>query len=124
MEALNIEESIVSPRTVLDKERGVFEIMGNSYMSNPVGYYDAVLNWLNCYVRDPLPYTRFVFNLEYANSTTKKLLYDIISKLAELPKQNKQLEVVWYYSEDDEDMIDTGRHFEKCMKFPFIFVSK
>lgn len=124
MEALKIEESIVSPRTVLDKERGVFEIMGNSYMSNPVGYYDTILDWLNHYLKDPLPYTKFVFNLEYANSTTKKLLYEIICKLTELPKQNKQLEVVWYYSEDDEDMIDTGKHFEKSMKFPFVFVCK
>lgn len=123
-EALNIKETIVSPGTILDRGRGIFEIIGNSYMSNPLGYYTLIMEWLAVYVKDPLPETKFVFNLEYANSTTKKLLYDVIGLLSQISRQNKKLEIEWYYSDDDEDMIDTGKQFEKSSKLNFVFIKK
>ena len=124
MEPIHIKESIVSPRTILDKDLAMFESSGNSYMSNPVMHYSAVLNWLNEYVRDPLPETRFVFNLEYSNSATIKLLNEIIIVLLKIKGTSKKLEIQWYYNDDDEDCIDIGKQFETINKFPFNFIRK
>jgi hypothetical protein len=124
MGSIHIKESVVSPKTVLNKDLGVFEISGNSYMSNPVSHYNRVLDWLKEYVKDPLPETNFVFNLEYVNSATIKLLNEIIRVLLKIKETNKGLEILWYYNKDDEDCFDVGKQFEALNKFPFKFVKK
>lgn len=124
MKPIYIKEALGLPKTVLNKELGIFEICGNSFMSNPFVHYTEVINWLKEYVKNPLPETKFSFDLEYANSATLKLLNDIINILLYIPKINHKLEIIWYYSDDDDDMKDVGKLYEKINKFPFTFIKK
>lgn len=124
MESVFIKESLVSPKTILDKEQGIFEICGNSYMSNPILHYSVITEWLSEYVKDPLPETKFIFNLEYVNTATVKLLNDIISTLLSLREKGKKVEIEWHYNDDDEDMIDIGKQYEILNRFPFKWIKK
>lgn len=119
MDNLQIEASLVSPKTILDKQKGVFSLVGNSYMSNPTAYYEVVITWLNEYIKDPLPVTNFVMDLEYINTATVKMLNEVVRILISLRDKGKTIHIEWYYQEDDEDMIELGKQYELLNKFKF-----
>lgn len=121
--SLNIKSTVDSPEIVLVPETGVVSIIGNSYMNNPIATYEPVFDWVREYVKSPAEKTGLILDIEYANSATKKIIYDLICLLLTV-KDNSEVEISWNYYEDDEDMIDTGKQFEKSSKKTFNFIKK
>jgi hypothetical protein len=55
------------------------------------------------------------------NSAGTKYLLDIIRKITDvhLKKNTKKFIINWYYSDEDEDMLDKGRLFSSNLDVPF-----
>jgi tagatose-1,6-bisphosphate aldolase len=58
--------------------------------------------------------------LEYFNTSSSKCLLDILKKL-QIVSQNggSKVKVVWYYEEDDEDMLEAGEDYQAIIRIPF-----
>lgn len=119
MDNVEIKESLVSPKVVLNKDSGIFEIRGNSYMSNPTPLYELIENWLKEYVGNPPAKTVFSFDMEYVNTATVKLLSELIKLLVSIRTKEKEIVIKWCCSDDDEDMLELGKQFEKINNFKF-----
>lgn len=117
MEILNLEGAEDTPKIILDKTNGIFEISGRSLPEDSAEFYRPILEWIAKYGGSPNPKTSFVFKLEYFNTASSKLILDILSKLEDIQGMN----IVWYYDEDDEDMQEAGEEFAELVEIPFEF---
>ena len=117
MEIINLEGAEDTPKIILDRTNGIFEISGRSLPEDTAEFYRPVLDWLGGYSASPNAKTSFAFKLEYFNTASSKLILDILSKLESIPGTT----VNWYFHEDDEDMEEAGTEFAELVEVPFEF---
>jgi SiaC family regulatory phosphoprotein len=117
MEIINLEATEETPKIILDKTNGIFEISGRSLPEDVMEFYRPVLDWLASYGSGPNPETVFIFKLEYFNTASSKMILDVLSKLESV----KGSKVLWYHYEDDEDMQEAGVEFSELVSLPFEF---
>lgn len=117
MEILNLEGTEDTPKILLDKNNGIFEISGRSLPEDSTEFYNPILEWLDNYSKSPNANTDFDFKLEYFNTASSKLILDVLSKLEEIPG----IKVNWYFHEDDEDMEEAGEEFSELVDIEFEF---
>jgi len=115
MEILNLEGTADTPKIILDKGRNIFEISGRSLPEDSAEFYKPVLDWIARYATQPNPTTDFAFKLEYFNTSSSKLILDILSALEHI----KGMRIEWCYPEDDEDMEEAGKEFSELVEIPF-----
>lgn len=117
MEKLNLEATEDTPKIILDKQNGIFEISGRSLPEDAADFYAPVLEWLEKYTADANPTTEFSFKLEYFNTASSKLILDVLSALEDI----KGTTVHWYFHDEDEDMEEAGQEFSELVEIPFEF---
>ncbi|MEQ8576084.1 MAG: DUF1987 domain-containing protein [Fulvivirga sp.] len=117
MDILNLEGTEDTPKIMLDKGNGIFEISGRSLPEDSAEFYQSVLDWIEEYSQDPNPSTEFMFKLEYFNTASSKLILDVLSALEDIDG----MAIMWYFHEDDEDMEEAGEEFSELVEIPFEF---
>ena len=117
MEILNLEGAEDTPKIILDKKNGIFEISGRSLPEDSAEFYRPVLEWIEEYGKAPNASTEFVLKLEYFNTASSKLILDVLSALEDI----KSMKIMWYFHEDDEDMEEAGQEFSELVEIPFEF---
>lgn len=117
MEILKLEGTEDTPKIMLDKKNGIFEISGRSLPEDSAEFYRPVLEWIGNYSKEPNGSTEFVFKLEYFNTASSKLILDVLSALEDI----KGMKILWYFHEDDEDMEEAGQEFSELVEIPFEF---
>jgi hypothetical protein len=115
MEILNLEGTSDTPKIILNKTNGIFEISGRSLPEDSAEFYRPILEWITRYAVQPNPSTDFVFKLEYFNTSSSKLILDVLSALEEIDG----MKIQWCYPEDDEDMEEAGKEFSELVEIPF-----
>jgi len=130
MEKLIIEATVNSPRIILDPESKKFEFSGESRPENVRNFYLPVLEWLEKYTKHESGLGKpqrtsaldCVFNFEYFNSTSAKYILDIFKSLNALNGLGVNLDIKWFYEEDDEDMLEVGEEMSRMSKLKFEYV--
>lgn len=117
MEILNIEGAEDTPKIILDRTNGIFEISGRSLPEDSAEFYRPVLDWIKGYSGTSNGNTDFVFKLEYFNTASSKLILDVLSSLEDITGTT----IHWYHHEDDEDMQEAGQEFSELVEIPFEF---
>jgi hypothetical protein len=117
MKILNIESSEDTPKVVLNKDKGVFEISGRSIPEDSTAFYAPILEWIEEYKKTPNPTTNFSFKFEYLNTSSSKLVQEVLSALEEL----QGVTVIWNYKKNDDDMKEIGEDFSSLAAIPFEF---
>ena len=112
------------PTILLDKEKGIFEISGQSLPEEAISFYLPVIEWFEEYIKEPLPETILTLDLDYCNSSSTKAIADVLEVLEDYCKGGGKVEVRWMYMEDDDDMLDVGKEFQEIIKVPFAFIAK
>jgi hypothetical protein len=121
MDLLQYEGTEDTPKVLLDKTHGIFEISGRSLPEDSAEFYQPILDWLDEYAKAPNDATEFMFKLEYFNTASSKLILDVLSKLEKLEEESTL--VKWFYHEDDEDMLEAGEEFEDLVDVTFEFAT-
>ena len=119
MQVLEIEASPQKPEVYFNASTGVLKIVGKSYPSDAIDFFDPLLNWVEKYVLQPASKTELICEIEYLNSTSQKKLIDLMYLLKTLHDGGKQLTVVWKYEEGDDDILSVGELVEHELKIPF-----
>lgn len=117
MEKLRIEGTDDTPAIYLDQQNGIFEISGRSLPEDTVSCYAPVFDWINAYSKNPNATTDFTFKLDYFNTSSSKIILDIIGLL----KGITGARIVWYAQEDDEEVQAAGEEFSEQVDIPFDF---
>ena len=121
MVPLKIEKTKTTPSVILDSEKGIFEISGNSLPENAMGFYQPVTDWVNTYLSNPNPTTEFTFKMDYFNTASSKILFELIKLHKSIQTSGKTVVINWFYHEEDEDMLEAGQDYADLTKLPFEF---
>ena len=121
-EFAEISESQRTPKLYLDCQQGVIKLAGRSMPENSNSFYNPILEWIDKYLQKPCDNTKVIFDLEYFNSSSSKMILQIMQRLKKLDEQDKNVKVDWYYLEDDDDMFDSGKTFEELAGLNFEFI--
>lgn len=119
MEALLIDGTQKTPTVQFDPAKGVLEIKGRSIPENSIEFYKPLVDWLEEYSSSPTNKTIVNVHLEYFNTSSSKCILDVFKKLETLHKSNNDVQINWYYEEDDEDMLEAGEDYESIIRVPF-----
>jgi hypothetical protein len=120
MKKLYLKETEETPQIIFDKDKPEFRISGKSYMEDAAAFYEPILSWLRDYIKSPAANTKFVFELEYVNTASSKVVNDLLDLLEDLYLDGKKVNVEWNYFEEDEDMKEMGEEYEEIYELPFI----
>lgn len=122
MEKLFIPETKHSPLINLDPDRDIFEVTGKSFPEDSKKIYLPLIEYLDKYKHN-LPQTiSFKFNLFYISSSSIISIKQVLLKLKEIADQGKNVEILWFYDEDDEDIKKTGEDYIKITGLNFKFL--
>lgn len=112
MKVLRIEAEIDSPEIHFNPDTNVFSISGISHPENAKEFYQQILDWLDEYyeyIKNQEPSKIFVdLNFKYINSTSYKYLHDVLRKISSFRSANFEVEVIWNYHQDDEELLQEG----------------
>ena len=72
--------------------------------------------------KNPKKLTRVNIHLEYFNTSSSKCILDIFKKLESIKNAGNEVNINWYYEEDDEDMLEAGEDYQAIIGVPFKMV--
>jgi len=118
MKKLFFECQKQSPCALFDKKNNTFEIKGKSFAKYSRHIYQNILEWLNEYLKDPNEETIFAFKFEFYDSSSAKMILEILKKIDVLYNQNGKVEIHWYFPEDDDDIEEAGEIYSNLVDTP------
>lgn len=90
---------------------------GKSLPEDVIDFYTPVLDWIKQYIKDPLDETMIVLKLEYINSTSSKIVSEMLELFESILENGKIVRVKWYYPDEDDDIKITGEELKETMGF-------
>ncbi|MGE0566894.1 MAG: DUF1987 domain-containing protein [Bacteroidia bacterium] len=124
MDRLEINGTNQSPSIILDAKNGVFELRGHSFLDNAYDFYKPVLDWLKAYHSNSGDNIHFVFDIIYINTSSQRMVFDLLKRLNLMHKDGKSVMVEWLYDENDDDLKDVGNDLLSFMEFPYKVIEK
>lgn len=130
MRKLIIDPSGSSPKVILDPDKNIFEISGESRPADVATFYEEIINWMNDFSHHLSKYhesrepVTFNLDFEYFNSSSAKYILDFCKQIGNARSKGKEIQVRWHYDDDDMDMLEVGREMSRLAKFPFEYVPK
>jgi hypothetical protein len=105
------------PTVNFNAETEICEISGESYLEETVEFYNPLIKWLEEYTNSG-NYKKLTFNfkLTYYNTSSSKRIVDILLILRSFEEKGNELNVNWYYEEDDLDIVEEVEDFMKISR--------
>lgn len=122
MKDLFIDHGVDKRTPLVDfKISGELKLEGRSIPENPVEFYEPIMKWLGDLHKLHLKSIVFNIKLEYFNTSSSKILMQIV-RLLEKQTDSASIKIIWHYNSVDQDMFDSGKDYQSITKIPFDFV--
>lgn len=115
-----------TPQVLFTFDQGVFSLEGESYPEDVRAFYDEPMGQFYDWLASSSAPVRFEFKLVYFNSSTAKVIMDLMERLEEAAEQGRECRVLWFHTEDDDNIKELGEEFAedlKSAKFELVEVS-
>lgn len=96
---------------IIDEENNYLLLSGESFPENIVNFYAPLTSWLEVYLSTDFPRFTFDCHLVYFNSSTSKLLMNILGAMNEAAAHGKNVVVNWHSSKENDVIIECGEEF-------------
>lgn len=103
----------------LSAKTGEMFFGGVSICNNARDYYQRCLDWLSEYAHSPAASTHVSFSLKYYNTSTSKVLLEMLQIFESILHAGGEVSVVWNFRAEDVDMEDAGLEFAENTILPF-----
>lgn len=107
-----VPDSPYYPEVNFNSETGVCELIGESYMEEAYKFYTPLLKWLKKYTLELNKAVTLNLKLTYFNTNSSRLLLDLLDILKKSQEAGNDVEINWYFEEDDPDVKDEVEDFE------------
>jgi hypothetical protein len=122
MEIYSVVETEKTPSINFDLNKGELIISGNSIPENPIEFYEPLIKIIDNYILEPKPLTNITFRMNYINTSSSRLILDIIKKFEAINKNSNNVIISWIYEYDDQDMEDAGHDYQSLINLNFNLV--
>ena len=123
MEIIEIKAAKDTLGVTCDIEAGIINMEGTSYPLDAAEFFSPVFDWLDDYIDEIGSNLTLNLRINYLNTSSTKCLFDLVDRMEEYYKQGGMVQVNWYYSEDDEDIQETGLEFKEDLALPFSMIA-
>jgi len=111
------------PNVVLDPQQNKFEISGKSLPENAKEFYDPIIGWFENYAKEPNELTDFNVELSYFNSSSARMIVELLSILEQIKEDGNEVKVIWHHKEHDEIIKERGIEVQMMLDIPFELAS-
>lgn len=111
-----------TPRIILDKAENKFEIGGQSMPENPNHFYQPIIDWFSNYIQNPNKQTLLECSFDYINSSSTKIVFELLKMIKEVEDSGNSFKVVWRYPPDDALLEEKGEEMKTLLNIPFEIV--
>lgn len=119
MSAIQLQGTSKTPHVAFNDSPLSMEISGRSIPENSIAFYTPLLEWVDEHLKDAGS-LEVVIRLEYFNTSSSKCLMDLLKRIEKSPAEAT---VLWYYEEDDEDMLEAGEDYDAIIDMPFRLIA-
>jgi hypothetical protein len=112
---LKKEKTGSTPEVLIDEEKKFMRITGESFHENVIEFFKDVNEWLEEYLASEFGAFTFECEMKYFNSSTAKLLLNMLIKMDASAAPGKKITVNWITTEDNDIIIECGEDFKKEM---------
>jgi len=113
-----------TPEIFLDESASLIKISGRAYPEDLHGFWDEPVQRIEKWVASQ-PRTTFHFDLNYHNSGSTRILINLIKFCESQLLQGRQIEMSWFYDEEDEQTAEQGEDYrEICSNLSFTLAQK
>lgn len=123
MENLIINATPTTPEINFDASKGVLLIAGESYPENAIDFYKPVFSWIRLFIANNQKKITVNFKMIYFNTSSSKAILDMMDIFEEKYKKDSNIEINWYFQEDDEDIQESGEEFAEGLSIPYNIIS-
>ncbi len=110
-----------TPEVFFDFNKGLFSMKGRSLSENSFAFFLPIFANMEAYLKQPLPSTTFELQFEYLNSSSFKLVIDLLLLSKKMSTDENKISVKWIYEADDEDILLLGEETSRITGLPFEF---
>lgn len=103
MQELHIKPTKSTPQIACYHNGNVF-IAGRSLPEDPITYFQPLMDWIEMYGHENM---KVNIKLEYFNTSTSKVLYEMLKNINKKFTGNT-VNIVWQYEEGDDDTYESG----------------
>lgn len=124
LDKLQIKETSHSPMVNFDAVAGSLEIRGNSFLDNAHEFYMPLIKWIRDYANAPAAETKVLFDLNYINTSSQRMVFDMLKEIGNIHSTGKTVHVDWLYDENDYDLKDVGEDLLSFMEYSYKVIEK
>lgn len=117
MESIIIEHSKHTPKVTLDQDTGLIRFEGVSRPEDTIAFFDPITTWIEEYLKTPNKETIVEFALSYHNSSTAKIICQIMNMFEPIHNNGNNVTIKWYYFDDDTR--EAGEDYMSILNIPF-----
>lgn len=111
---LEKEKTGSTPSILIDEARSYMRFEGESFHENVAEFFREVSRWLEQYLKTDFGAFTFDCQLKYFNSSTAKLLFNMLLEMDEqAAKPGRSVTVNWICPADNEIIIECGEDFQE-----------
>ena len=113
---LERERAQASPYILIDEAKGYMRFEGECYLEDVFDFFSEINDWLEKFLASDFSELTFDCALEYFNSSTTKVLYNLL-RYMDQHSHGKKVVVNWIVAdEDDEMLIECGEDYQEEME--------
>ena len=105
-----------TPYVLIDEETGYLRFKGECYAENAIEFFKKTTDWLSGYLASDFSALIFDCELEYFNSSSSKLLYNMLMAMDACAAKGKKIIVNWYTDVENDIIVEYGEDFEDELK--------
>lgn len=119
MSAIQLEGTAKTPQVAFNDSPLSMEISGRSIPENSIAFYTPLLEWVDENLKGTGS-LEVSIRLEYFNTSSSKCLMDLLKRIEQ---STVNATVLWYYEEEDEDMLEAGEDYDAIIDMPFRLIA-
>jgi len=109
---LKREKTDLTPYVLIDEDGGYMRMEGESYHENVFDFFSEINEWLEKFLKTDYPSFTFDCELKYFNSSTVKLLLNMLLEMDRSEGCNN-ITVNWITTKNNKIIIECGEDFQE-----------
>lgn len=93
---MKIDKTGSTPYVLIDEANNLMKFDGESFHENTLEFFRDIIDWLDKYLSHKHEPFTFECALNYFNSSTSKILFDMLEKMNDSVESNGEITVNWY----------------------------
>lgn len=118
---LQLPSGNATPNVELDTSLLSQTFKGISIPIDAVKFYQPILEFISDNQAEFLDNTCFVFEFEYYNTSSSKVILNLLKSILKIKEENKRnWTIQWLYGDEDDFMYDAGTDLEALLQIPIL----